>query len=50
MVKKNVVDNYEDIFLVDFVTYHHKYIIIIVDRSMVLSINVKLPTIKNEIK
>ena len=45
MVKKNAVENYEDISLDDVVTYHQKYIIRIADEIMVLSINIKLTTI-----
>ena len=45
MVKKNAVENYEDISLDDVVTYHQKYIIRIADEIMVVSINIKLTTI-----
>ena len=50
MVKKNVAQNYEDIALDYCVTYHQKDIIIISYGSIVVSINGKLTTIKNEIK
>ena len=45
MVKKDIINNYEEISLENIVTYYLKDIILISDGSMVVSMNGKLATL-----
>ena len=50
MVKKDIINNYEEISLENIVTYYLKDIILISDGSMVVSMNGKLATLWDRIR